>query len=72
MPFGTLIKLSGLIGVTITFNNRVNSYQKKALSDRAMQDYDQAIRLNPKYALAFVNRAIVHRFKGRFDNAILD
>src|ERR1700680_3645239 len=35
------------------FHNRGNAYQSKGQYDRAIQDYDQAIRLNPQYADAF-------------------
>ena len=38
------------------FYNRGVVYAIKQDYDRAIQDYDQAIRLNPNYAFAFTNR----------------
>ncbi|MCH9019105.1 MAG: tetratricopeptide repeat protein [Proteobacteria bacterium] len=38
--------------------------------DRAIKDYDDAIRLEPDFAMAFSNRGNVYRKKGRFDRAI--
>ena len=40
--------------------------------DRAIQDYDQAIRLNPNYASAFNNRGLAYVNKGDNDRAIQD
>ena len=40
--------------------------------DRAIEDYDVAIRLNPDLAVAFSNRGNVHRKESRFDRAIKD
>ena len=58
------------------YNNRGAAYDDKREYDRAIQDYDQAIRLNPNYALAFYNRGIAYatrRLRPRhpdFDQAI--
>src|ERR1700722_2556300 len=40
-------------GRAVAFSNRGNAYLAKADLDRAIADYDQAIRLNPNYAFAF-------------------
>jgi tetratricopeptide (TPR) repeat protein len=40
--------------------------------DRAVADYSEAIRLDPKYAFAFGNRARTHRSLGNLDQAIAD
>jgi len=40
--------------------------------DRAIEDYDQAIRLNPGYAEAYYNRGNAHYYKGDYDRAIED
>ena len=43
--------------LAVAFCNRGNAYQDyKGDYDRAIQDYDQAIRLKPDYAIAFNNR----------------
>ena len=46
------------------FYNRGNGYLDKSQYDRAIQDYDQAIRLNPNFALAFYWRGISKQKKG--------
>jgi tetratricopeptide (TPR) repeat protein len=40
--------------------------------DRAIEDYDQAIRLNPNNALAFFSRGRAYANKGQLDRAIED
>jgi lipoprotein NlpI len=54
------------------FNNRANAYDRTGQTDRAIQDYNQAIRLDPNYAAAFNNRANAYREKTEFDRAIQD
>jgi lipoprotein NlpI len=54
------------------FNNRGNAYDDKKQYDRAIQDYDQAIKLNPNYALAFLNRGNAYQNKDQYDRAIQD
>ena len=40
--------------------------------DRAIADYDQAIKLDPKYALAYLNRGLLWQAKKDHDRAIAD
>jgi tetratricopeptide (TPR) repeat protein len=54
------------------FFNRGLEYDNKGQFDRAIQEYDRAIRLNPNLASAVYNRALVYANQGRFDRAILD
>ena len=46
--------------------------QTKANMDRAIADYTEAIRLDPKYAIAYSNRGLAYRDKGEHDRAIAD
>jgi len=54
------------------FNNRGVAYKFKGEYDRAVEDYDQAILLNPNLANAYNNRGVIYRLKGDYDRAIRD
>jgi tetratricopeptide (TPR) repeat protein len=56
--------------LAITYNNRGSVYDDKGQYDRAIQDYDQAVRLDPNYANAYNNRGIAYANKGQYDRAI--
>jgi lipoprotein NlpI len=47
-------------------------YRDKGDLDRAIADLNQAIRLDPKFALAYSNRGLAWEDKGEFDRAIAD
>ena len=59
----------GLVGA---FNNRGNVHLSNRNYDRAIDDYNKAIRLDPKYAIGFNNRGLAYLRKGRTDRAIED
>ena len=59
-------------GLAVAFYNRGNAYNKNGRYDRAIADYDQAIRLDPNQAHAFRNRGAVYAAKGQYDRAIQD
>ena len=40
--------------------------------DRALQDYDRSIKINPSYAKAYNNRGIVYEEKGDTNRAVKD
>jgi len=42
------------------------------LNDRAIQDFDLAIKLNPNYPDALNNRGLAHISQGQYDRAIQD
>jgi len=54
------------------FNNRGVAHKFKGEYDRALEDYDQAILLNPSFASAYNNRGVIYRLKGEYDRAITD
>ena len=58
--------------LVIAHNNRGNAYTTKGEYDRAVQDYDESIKLNPNYARAFNNRGVAYQKKGEYDRAIKD
>jgi tetratricopeptide (TPR) repeat protein len=66
---GRLIKVTPKVFALVS---RGNAYKDKGDVDHAISDYSEAIRLNPKYALAFNNRGNAYRAKGELDRAISD
>ena len=54
------------------FDNRGVAYRLKGEYDRALQDYQQALQLNPSNANAYNNRGIIYRIKGEYGRAIAD
>ena len=47
--------------LAIAYNNRGNAYTGKGEYDRAIQDYDQSIKLSPNHARAFNNRGVAYQ-----------
>jgi lipoprotein NlpI len=58
--------------LAITFSNRGNHWDEKGKYDRAIADFNTALRLNPQLAEAYNNRAGTWRSKGEYDRAIAD
>jgi tetratricopeptide (TPR) repeat protein len=54
------------------YYNRGLTYGKKGQYDRAISDFNKAIELNPKYAMAFNDRGVAYFYKGQCDKAISD
>src|SRR6267143_4719524 len=59
-------------GLVAAFNSRGNVHLNNRNYDRAIDDYNEAIRLDPKYTSAFINRALAYQEKAQWDfNAYL-
>jgi len=58
--------------VGIILNNRGSAYYTKEDLERAIQDYNNAIKLNPKFVEAYFNRGSVYYTKGDLERAIQD
>ena len=58
------------LSLAVAYNDRGYAYDDKGEYDRAIQDYGEAIRLNPDFAFAYNNRGIAYRSKGEYDRAI--
>ncbi len=56
----------------MAFFNRGATRSNKKDYDRAIQDYDEVIRLDPKSKFAFNNRGVVWNNKKDYDRAIKD
>ncbi|MBI5237593.1 MAG: tetratricopeptide repeat protein [Deltaproteobacteria bacterium] len=52
--------------------NRGNAYYKKGQHDRAIEDFNKAIALNPKLAEVYSNRGLAYGEKGQLDRTISD
>src|SRR5262245_31649924 len=59
-------------GLSVAHNNRGTGYVKKGEYDSAIQDFDQAIKINPNYVKALNNRGVAYQKKGEIDRSIQD
>ena len=68
-----VIKLGGSKdNLAIAYSNRGNSFLRRGQEDRAIADYDQAIRLDPSYVDAYRNRGAARFNQGAYDKALPD
>jgi tetratricopeptide (TPR) repeat protein len=68
----TAVIQSGQSNLAWAFTDRGNAYRNKGELDKAVADYNQALRLDPNYASAYYNRGGVYRTMRNFDAAIAD
>ena len=72
-PLPTSIRRSSSIAnYAVALYNRGNAYYEKKDYDRAIADYDAAIKLNPNYAAAYNSRGLAYDEKRDSDRAIAD
>jgi tetratricopeptide (TPR) repeat protein len=56
----------------VAFNNRGTAFFNRRDYDRAIAEFDEAIRLDPNFAAAFYGRGCAYDGKGDYDRAIKD
>src|SRR5262249_18456116 len=57
---------------SVAYDNRARGYQAKGDFDRALADYNESIRLDPRNAYAYDNRGDLYRENGEYERAISD
>ena len=56
--------------LAVAFTSRGNAYYDKGLSDLAISDFDQALKLDPQNAEPFYDRGSAYFQKGNYDRAL--
>ena len=56
----------------VAYDHRGRAYFNKQEYDKAIEDYTEAIRLDPRYAVAYCGRGDTYRKKKEYDKAIED
>ena len=54
------------------YNSRGNRFLEQRLLKMAIADFDEAIRLDPKFTVAYGNRAVAYKMQGDKTKAISD
>jgi len=56
----------------IAFNQRGRAYLYRGWNDYALADFNEVLRLDPKFSDGYNNRAVAYRQLGRFQEALTD
>lgn len=56
----------------IAFNQRGRAFLVRGWTERALADFNEVLKLNPKWADGYNNRAVAYRQLGRFTEALAD
>ena len=56
----------------MAYFNRGQVFEGMSQKQRAIEDYDEAIRLAPTYAIAYFTRSRAHMFLGQHQQALED
>jgi tetratricopeptide (TPR) repeat protein len=67
-----LVAVSAAADDALFYNRRGNAYMYRHDYDRAIADFNQAIRLDPEYAKAYNGRGATYFRKGDYDRAMSD
>ena len=72
--YTTCIEQGNLFDSTksVALNNRGNAYLEEERYNYAIADFDESIKLNPKYSKPYNNRGMANQFKGLYSSAIDD
>ena len=54
------------------YNNRGIAYRDKGALNSALTDFNEAIKIAPKFALTYINRSALYHEKGDLENALSD
>ena len=54
------------------YHHRGYAYMLVGEFDKAIEDFNETIELNPKHPVAYVNRGLAYHLLGEFDKAIVD
>ncbi len=79
-PYQVIVSCSAVIArgaadkadLATAHKNRGNAHDDNGEYDRALEDYEQAVAINPQDADAFNSRGTTYTALGRFERAILD
>jgi tetratricopeptide (TPR) repeat protein len=58
--------------IPLAYHNRGNDRYKNDQPDKALQDFDSAIKINPEYSSAYANRSLIYLERGEMEKALKD